>query len=397
MVYKSPRSLALRLRASLAPALAFLLLNSTLAALAQGPVQIDGTAAPRTKSSPYVAAPSSGFIVYQDENGNAVCRVATPAEANSMGRGRDVELRQINHLRESGVLGASSTQEADAAGLTIILRATAQLDANPAAKAAFTAAAARWEALIQDAITVVIDVDYGTTAFGTPFNNDNVLAQTGSQGLYFDNNYSDVRSRLINHAGVGSPERALVSSLPTGSLPTDLGAVDTIIVQSPNLRALGGIPAVANPPAETGFGDPPASASTPPSASTSTRPTASPSTRPTSTPSPSTRSATRSASTPTSAQARSCPTRRSSPRSGTSSAFAPARGRALANAQRIMTHGRQQVYYDGAVASCRSRPATPRAKTATAIRPATGRTTLKTAASSSASWTRTSRAAGARS
>ena len=41
--------------------------------------------------------------------------------------------------------------------------------ANPTAKAAFTAAAAKWEALIQNPITVVIDVDFGTTHFGEPF------------------------------------------------------------------------------------------------------------------------------------------------------------------------------------------------------------------------------------
>ena len=51
--------------------------------------------------------------------------------------------------------------------LDIILRPTAQLQANPEALAAFERAAATWENLITTEITVVVDVDYGTTRFFT--------------------------------------------------------------------------------------------------------------------------------------------------------------------------------------------------------------------------------------
>ena len=87
-----------------------------------------------------------------------------------------------------------------ATGLTIILRATAQLDANPTAKQAFIAAAAKWEALIKDPITIAIDVDFGTTFFGTPFSEANVLGATSSPQFFFSGNYPDVRQRLVNHA-----------------------------------------------------------------------------------------------------------------------------------------------------------------------------------------------------
>ena len=44
-------------------------------------------------------------------------------------------------------------------GLTIILRGTEQLESFPTSKAAFLAAAEKWEAAISTPITIVIDVD----------------------------------------------------------------------------------------------------------------------------------------------------------------------------------------------------------------------------------------------
>lgn len=188
-----------------------------------------------------------GFIVYRNANGETVCRDATALESRALRAGANENgLRQINHLRDfqAGAAQAVDGGSTPSANITIVLRATAQLDANPTAKAAFIAAAAKWEALIRDPITIVIDVDYGTTFFGNPFSDSDVLGATSTQLLYSDGNYPDMRNRLVNHAN-GAAELALANALPAGSIPTDIGSVNTVLTASPLLRALGALPADA--------------------------------------------------------------------------------------------------------------------------------------------------------
>ncbi len=197
------------------------------------------------------------FIVYQGANGDTVCRDATKDETRALRAATsDSGLRQINHLGDDKSAAAGTNGVESATGLTIILQATAQLDANPQAKAAFIAAAAKWEALIKDPITIVIDVDFGTTFFGQPFNDPLILGATSTQQLFFTGNYTDVRNRLVNHAS--SPqESALYAALPASTIPTDIGNTSTVVVASPILRALGAIAPVADPPNETNFGPAP--------------------------------------------------------------------------------------------------------------------------------------------
>src|SRR6185369_5328333 len=136
------------------------------------------------------------------------------SSANSSG------FHQINHLKNQTMMTAADGSGAvpAGAGLTIVLRASAQLDQNPQAKAAFIAAAAKWEALIQDPITVVIDVDYGPTVFGIAFPSSNILGLTATQELYYAGNYPDIRGRLISHAS-NPTEAALYNALPGNSVP----------------------------------------------------------------------------------------------------------------------------------------------------------------------------------
>jgi S-formylglutathione hydrolase FrmB len=54
-------------------------------------------------------------------------------------------------------------------GLTIQLRATAQLAGNPKARDAFVRAVTRWEEVVDTPITVTLDVDFGPTRFGVPY------------------------------------------------------------------------------------------------------------------------------------------------------------------------------------------------------------------------------------
>src|SRR2546421_8448394 len=107
------------------------------------------------------------FTVYRNQEGETVCREATPAEIAQREQAdlENLGLRRINHLEISE--GKSSPSQSSAASnLTIVLRATQQLQQNQAATAAFTRAAQNWENVIMSPITIFIDVDFGPTAFG---------------------------------------------------------------------------------------------------------------------------------------------------------------------------------------------------------------------------------------
>ncbi len=224
-----------KLRAALVLGLIALVSSLPFYSFAQGDPVVS-----KKSSRAYSVAPDRGALVlYRGPNGDALCRKATPQEARGMKSGTSNGLIQINHLKNQ-----SGTAEATAAGLTIILRATAQLDANPTAKAAFVAAAAKWEALIKDPITIAIDVDFGTTFFGTPFSDATVIGATQSSQYFSPGNYPDVRARLVNHASPS--ELPLANALPASTVPTDLGNVNTVLVTSPLLRALGVFPADFN-------------------------------------------------------------------------------------------------------------------------------------------------------
>ena len=142
-------------------------------------------------------------------------------------------------------------------GLTIILRATPQLENFPEAKAAFLAAAARWESLIKTRITIVIDVDFGPTFFDLPFG-PNVLGATYTQNLLGPGLYDFVRLSLF-FGSSNLPELMLYSRFPAGKVRTDIGSTDIIFSPSATFRALGLMSATANPTSEmASFGSPPA-------------------------------------------------------------------------------------------------------------------------------------------
>ncbi len=242
-----------KLRVALIFALVAVLSCLPFYVLAQNEVPVKST-----KSDKFTVFSDGGaFVIYQGANGDTVCRDATKDETRALrSAGSDSGLRQINHLKdEKSAASGANTVESDT-GLTIMLQGTAQLDANPQAKAAFIAAAAKWEALIKDPITIVIEVDFGTTFFGQPFNDPLILGATSTQQLFFNGNYTDVRNKLVNHAS-SAQESALYAALPTSSVPTDIGSTETVVVASPILRALGAIAPVADPPNETNFGPAP--------------------------------------------------------------------------------------------------------------------------------------------
>jgi len=199
----------------------------------------------------YKGVPSrddAGFVI-REIDGQATCRDSTPADADLFRlQERDIELKQISHVGE-GI-------RTEATGLTIVLRATDQLNANATAKAAFTAAAAKWEALIQSPITVIIDVDFGPNRFGTPWPAPDILGATSVQGVGDTANYSDLRSRYITRAS-SAGETTLYNALPTSTVSTDIGPTSGVLAPTALFRALGALSAVADPPNEATLGLPP--------------------------------------------------------------------------------------------------------------------------------------------
>jgi hypothetical protein len=180
-----------------------------------------------------------GAFIVREINGKAVCRDATPDEAMRINR----RLAPVQVFGENdGDVRAESS-----AGLHIILRGTAQLDANPAAKAAFQRAAEIWESRIANNVIVYVDVDFGTTRFGEPYEEDVIASASSDYRGGGEDLYAPLRGMLAARSD-NAGETALYTLLPLGaSIPTDVGPTTRVASPSINLRALGAISAVADP------------------------------------------------------------------------------------------------------------------------------------------------------
>lgn len=199
-----------------------------------------------------VHAASSGsdndyFLIYEGENGDTFCREANARERLELEKINPKGLRQFNHLGDKA-LGLSAEADNAVQHLTIILRATANLDSPtgnaPAAKAAFARAAAAWENVVNSPITIYIDADYGPDNFGQSWP-AGVLGSTSSPSLG-NVSYSVVRNNLI--AGADTPaKQSVYNALPAGSLPTDSGTVSNVSVSSSIGRAIGLLDPTAQP------------------------------------------------------------------------------------------------------------------------------------------------------
>jgi hypothetical protein len=206
----------------------------------------------QNRTKPLPVSDSHAFINYRNE-GEVGCRDATQIEAQALKRRTGHAMHEIS----SGRQRVNQNIETQSTGLQIILRGTNQLENYPAAKAAFLNAAARWQALISTPITIVIDVDFGTTWFGERYDTD-VLGQTDSQNLGDSSIYAEVRQALVG-ASLSDARFALYNQLPVASVPTDLGSTNYVIAPSALWRTLGFISAVADPSTEQSeLGDPPA-------------------------------------------------------------------------------------------------------------------------------------------
>ena len=207
------------------------------------------------------------FVIYQNERGETTCRRATKAERdqiNSRQKGGPTRViyagaprRRDKTNEQMAVESPPGVNLLPSAGLRIVLHGTTQLEQNQTAKNAFIVAANRWEAIVATPITVVIDVDFGSTFFGEPYSSSNILGQTGVSLL--SGPFSDLRQRLINRASTNA-EAELYNALPASELPTEVNDVVSSVTSArataPNARALGIIPDITDPDSRTlGQGD----------------------------------------------------------------------------------------------------------------------------------------------
>ncbi len=183
-----------------------------------------------------------GAYVIRSVDGKVVCKDATREEALRINARPRVETRVFGE----GSGRVRSNAGGAGAGLNIILQGTAQLDANPQAKAAFERAAEIWEAKIADPVTVYVKVDFGSTRFGEPFD-ENVIASASSDIRFAASDaVGEVRGLLISHAH-NANETAVYNALPSSSLPTDIGPTSGVSSASILFRAIGAMDATATP------------------------------------------------------------------------------------------------------------------------------------------------------
>jgi Bacterial pre-peptidase C-terminal domain/Fibronectin type III domain len=179
-----------------------------------------------------------GAYVVREVDGRTSCQDASPYEASMINVRPGVPMRVFGESADKVRANAS-------AGLNIVLRGTAQLDANPQAKAAFERAAEIWESRIANPVTVYVDVDFGSTRFGQAWPDENIIASAssdyrgGTDGLY-----AGLRPLLVARAD-NATETAVYGALPATSMPTDLGTTTRLASPSILLRALGALPATA--------------------------------------------------------------------------------------------------------------------------------------------------------
>ena len=180
------------------------------------------------------------FLLYQDRNGDTICREANPAERDEIERNRPKNVRQINHL-EMNALSAEPAPDNDGTHLTIILRATPALEANAAAKAAFERAAEAWESRIHSSATIYLDADLSSDGFSS-----GVLGSTSSPSSTFA--LTTVRNALLSGANTAS-KQTIYSALPSNATPIDVspGTSSSVSVSASIARSIGLLNPTAQP------------------------------------------------------------------------------------------------------------------------------------------------------
>ena len=195
------------------------------------------------------------FVTYQNKTGTMTRQLSAEASVEFKAAQQSATLEEVP--REASVQRSSNARN----GLFLVLHGTSGLENNSAAKAALQRAAGKWEYLIQDQISVAVDVDFGLLFFDQPFP-ANAMVLTNAEGVRVTTGtlYSRVIGRMRENANEFR-QKLLLDSLPEDSVPTDLGSADVVVLASPIARAIGLIlPADADPnnPANQSQADSPA-------------------------------------------------------------------------------------------------------------------------------------------
>jgi hypothetical protein len=238
-----------------------------------GPASLVAAAAPAAPAQEAPAAQTASaapkgrwnrevMIITRDASGKTVCREATPEERRNLMRPEGPRPDRVliypgasrrTALAKAGVADAMTTESGQnllpSAGLDIVLHGTPQLNSNAAARDAFIVAANRWEAIISNQMTVVIDADFGPTFFGTEFSSPSVLGATGT--FEVTKRFSTVRQQLLA-AGPLAAEQTLYNALPATDVPTETtggtaSSTRSTRLAAPLARALGLEPDITNP------------------------------------------------------------------------------------------------------------------------------------------------------
>ncbi len=139
-------------------------------------------------------------------------------------------------MRGSSAIGfaLAFTCASSALAIDIVIVPSASLSAKPAALAAFNRAAAQWESVLSDPITVTINGDIAPIGFPT--------AQTGSAVIL--RTYNNVRNLMVADATDEGSDDLIVASLPTydafaAILPDGSSLNGGMTATKANLKALG--------------------------------------------------------------------------------------------------------------------------------------------------------------
>ncbi len=149
---------------------------------------------------------------------------------------------KANSFAKLVIAGASVAVGAGVAhGLDIVINPGVELAGNTAALDAFNRAAARWESIFSDPITVNINAN----VFNFGVGNENVIGSASSNIVGF--NYDSVVGAMIADAG-DEPSNGIVGSLPSAAqfsanLPAGFSLWDVpnrwVLLTSANAKALG--------------------------------------------------------------------------------------------------------------------------------------------------------------
>lgn len=188
------------------------------------------------------------FVTYQNGKGTATRQLAAEESADYHSTQQKAEQQSLLHEISSRSASARETIKARG-GLFLRLQATPELEKSPQAKAALLRAAAKWESLILDQISVVVNVDFGTTYFGQPFQSPNVINVTNVQSARF------IQFGLLvflREKTLDDRTALILGALPDATLPTELGTSDVVNCPTPIARSIAALPPDADPTTENG-------------------------------------------------------------------------------------------------------------------------------------------------